>query len=102
MSLMVRQGDVLLEQIEEIPQEAVQIKPKGRRYILVEGEATGHHHSVGLGAAVFMLGAQMLLRTEKGCTLEHQEHGPIKIAPGNYRITRQREYHPSELRMVAD
>ena len=36
-------------------------------------------------------------------TLDHQEHGSIVLAPGDYRVTRQREYQPGELpRQVAD
>jgi hypothetical protein len=35
-------------------------------------------------------------------TLEHQEHDPIVIPPGAYRVIRQREYAPEDIRNIAD
>lgn len=37
-----------------------------------------------------------------GATFVHQEHGPITLPPGNYRVQIQREYSPEEIRNVAD
>lgn len=34
--------------------------------------------------------------------LRHEEHGTISIPKGDYRVTRQREYHPEAIRNVAD
>jgi hypothetical protein len=34
--------------------------------------------------------------------LAHDEHATIMLPPGNYRIVRQREYSPEEIRDVAD
>jgi hypothetical protein len=32
----------------------------------------------------------------------HEEHDPIRIPPGAYRVVRQREYEPRGWRAVAD
>ncbi|MFD0592628.1 hypothetical protein ACFQZ4_08715 [Catellatospora coxensis] len=34
--------------------------------------------------------------------LVHEEHGPIALAAGAYRVVRQREYFPGAIRPVAD
>ena len=35
------------------------------------------------------------LRLTAAATLQHEEHGPIAIAPGTYRVVIQREYVPA-------
>jgi hypothetical protein len=42
------------------------------------------------------------LFVERACVLTHQEHAAIPLAPGIYRVSRQREYQPEGLRTVAD
>ena len=45
----------------------------------------------------------MYLRVKAcGATLIHQEHGPIRLPAGEYRVWRQREYSPKEIRIVRD
>jgi hypothetical protein len=47
---MARQGDVLIWPLPDgyIPSKSAPLKAKDGRIILLEGEATGHHHSIGL------------------------------------------------------
>jgi hypothetical protein len=47
---MARQGDVLIWSLPEgyVPSKSTPIKAKDGRIVLLEGEATGHHHSIGL------------------------------------------------------
>lgn len=100
---MYRQGDVLL--IEATPPEFDHkpVDPENGRLILVRGEATGHHHSVAAKHAILCLvGAEMFLRCLRKTDLEHQEHGPIPLDPGTYRVIRQKEYTSKEYRNVAD
>lgn len=98
-----RQGDVLIEQIERIPKDAVKQKPKAR-IILAHGEATGHHHSVGIDAADWWKqeNGTQFLEVEELAAVEHQEHATIELPAGKYRVTRQREYSPEAIRKVAD
>ena len=39
---------------------------------------------------------------EVAVELVHDEHDTLTIAPGAYKVIRQREYHPEEIRNVAD
>lgn len=102
----VRQGDVLLVRMDEseMSEEYTEVEPDGRgRLILAEGEATGHAHAVpAIAAALYVAQAAMLLRVREATRLEHEEHAWIDLDPGLYRVVRQREYHPTELRRVAD
>ena len=91
----VRQGDVLLERVEQVPAGAVR-QASGARIVLAEGEATGHAHAVeSEGAAVFTApdGRRYLVLT-RAAQLEHEEHAPIALEPGAYRVVRQREFDP--------
>jgi hypothetical protein len=47
---MARQGDVLIWPLpdEYVPSVSNPIKARDGRIILLEGEATGHHHSIGI------------------------------------------------------
>ena len=95
---MWRQGDVLIQAIAEIP-DGVSAKSD---LILAEGEATGHMHRIADGktAELFEKGAEMFLRVfTPNATVVHDEHGPIALKPGNYRVWLQREYAPEVLRI---
>jgi hypothetical protein len=104
---IVRQGDVLLVPITEIPKAAKRASSKHRRLVLAEGEVTGHHHSIAERPGVELLEVPsqnelFLLVKEGDALLEHQEHATITLKPGAYRVIRQREYSPEEIRQVAD
>jgi hypothetical protein len=45
---------------------------------------------------------QRFLRVEAESSLLHEEHAPVAVPPGNYRVVRQREYAPARPRFVAD
>lgn len=101
--VMFRQGDILLVAVPEAP-EGKRVKAEQGRLILARGEVTGHHHSVAVQDAELIEAAEgVFLRIMNATTLDHQEHGSITLAPGDYRVGRQREYQPGELpRQVAD
>lgn len=102
--MQARQGDIYFEAIPEIPTDAKKVKARGR-YIIAEGEATGHHHSVAVmpDVEMFERAGTLYLRVQRDdVKVEHQEHGPIDLPSGTYRVTRQREYHPEAIRQVAD
>ena len=98
-----RQGDVLIREIAKVPAT----KPctvKAGRFVLAEGEATGHAHTICELDGTLSIDAEgrLYLKTEGGCELVHQEHAMINIAPGKYEVIRQREYSPEAIRNVAD
>jgi len=105
---MVRQGDVLVERINAIPPKLKKQKPENGRVILAHGEVTGHHHSIDADAADWWKeadakpDADQFVHVKKPTRVVHQEHTAIDLAPGSYRITRQREYSPAGLRKVQD
>ena len=105
MSPIYRQGDVLVVEVADIP-KGKKVKARNGRLILAFGEVTGHHHSVAV-ADVEMVKVEnsedVFLKIMRATPLEHQEHGSIILAPGSYRVIRQREYQPRALpRQVAD
>lgn len=94
MTIQYRQGDVLLVRVAELPADAV---PEGHkdRIILAHGELTGHAHAVSAAAARMYLSAgERLLSVRTETQLVHEEHAPIRLEPGVYRVIRQREYVP--------
>jgi hypothetical protein len=98
--MMFRQGDILVVTIDEIPDAA---KTLGQDLVLATGEATGHAHRVEGLATQFITATQERFLTVTGLSvLRHEEHGPIELPPGNYRVIRQREYEPLADRTVRD
>jgi hypothetical protein len=101
-----RHGDLILERIDSIPEGLTQKDNN----ILLEGEATGHCHTI-TKAKIFLpseppaLSNDLLLaylQTEEGALLTHQEHKTIEIPAGLYRATAQREFDPQEEYQVKD
>jgi hypothetical protein len=101
---MIRQGDVLLVKVDEVPAEATKVKRDQRgRLIVAEGEATGHAHAIQAKSAnLFEMGTFMYLEATRKVVLAHEEHENIQLDPGTYKISRQREYTPERIRQVAD
>src|SRR5260370_13543017 len=101
--IMFRQGDLLLVRTMAMP-EGEALQAEGGRLILARGEVTGHHHSESVADAEAISTAEAVyLRIMTPTPLEHQEHAPLPLEPGIYRVIRQREYQPRELpRQVAD
>ena len=93
--LSFRQGDVLLIEVDEIP-EAATAEPRSGRIVLAEGEATGHAHAIHeRDARTFTYRDQRYLLTRSKAQLVHEEHGPIEVPSGTWRVVIQREYEPS-------
>ena len=105
---MIRQGDVLLLSVSDIPESAKPASAETGRLILARGEATGHHHSIALSDRVAMFredgsgGGLFLAVTGAPVALEHQEHTALTIAPGRYEVRIQRTYQAGMARRVAD
>lgn len=100
---MYRQGDILIIPVTEAPQGRSLPRRNGR-LVVAEGEATGHAH------AVHDLDVQMIevapeeryLVAQSEFALSHEEHATLTLPAGAYRIVRQREYTPDEIRRVVD
>ena len=105
---LFRQGDVMLQRVDSIPEDALACKVDGD-VILAYGEVTGHAHRLAPATVtpyakdgVWSPTAERFIRAIEGAELTHEEHSAIKLAPGCYRVIQQREYHPEAIRRVAD
>ena len=111
-----RQGDVLIERIDNVPGTA-QKQKRSTRVILAHGEVTGHHHALETrdpadwwkegeistsNTKPGTLAGALFVTLPAGGEVTHQEHAKIELPKGTYRITRQREYSPEAIRNVAD
>lgn len=101
-----RQGDVLLIKVDSLPELTEAVEREDGRLVLARGEATGHAHVVRERR-----GRLLQWRNSSNWTyldlpvpakVEHEEHAPIDLEPGVYRVLRQREYSPERSNYVAD
>lgn len=112
---LYRHGDLLVESTAAIPPNSLPL----RHLVLAEGELTGHAHRIRESEAATLYdprgegrgtrshsrdlsGDLFLDVTGESATLMHEEHGPIELPRGQYRVWRQREYAPREIRTVRD
>ena len=100
---LFRQGDILFARIQKLPRGEARKHQDG---IVAHGEVTGHTHAIADPGAAELLeiedGLFVKVSAEGGVSIVHQEHKPIELPRGNYRVIRQREYSPEEIRNVAD
>jgi hypothetical protein len=107
MTFIARQGDVLIIGIAKLPTDLEQIDRENDRVVLAHGEVTGHAHAIKDKRATLFRDPKlaaifMNVSGNEAVALEHDEHDTIQIPPGNFRVIRQREYSPAEIRQVAD
>lgn len=91
--MLWRQGDIYIEPASSIPESALRLQDA----VLAEGEITGHSHRIEdlASAAVFEDRGQLYLEViADRARIVHEEHGPIELARGSYRVWRQREFDP--------
>lgn len=101
--MMVRQGDVLLVKVAEMPR-GVERHDNGGRCLVREGEATGHAHVIEGAVEEYRsaLDERFYAVLEEGGVLTHDEHSAIALEPGLYRLQPQSEWTPEGARWVAD
>lgn len=105
---LLRQGDVLLVPVDELPQDSLAVDEDhaAREHVLAEGEATGHSHVLeGTDVRRVVLHRSQrwapplrwtyVVVEHDGAILKHEEHLPIPVEAGVYEVRRQREYQPS-------
>ena len=96
-----RHGDVIIQQVQGLPEDPEPLP----HLILAHGELTGHAHKVvpAAGGKLFRSDLGMFLQINaEGLKVVHEEHASIALPPGFYRVWRQREYSPEEIRIVRD
>jgi len=94
---MVRQGDILVVKVPGgLPPRGARCVPREHGdVVLAYGEATHHRHRIrSPRAELYEHAGHRYLVAADFVQLEHEEHAPIQLPPGVYRIVRQREYVP--------
>jgi hypothetical protein len=96
-----RQGDMLLIQVETIPENV-----EKKDLIIGYGEMTGHHHQfldqVNVACFIDTTDTQYVSISQPA-VLHHEEHESFVIPPGKYKVIRQRELDlMQQMRYVSD
>jgi hypothetical protein len=108
---LIRQGDVLLVPIDDLPANTP-VEASGR-LVLAEGETTGHAHVIDAQRARLVRRRLMhhgqsptlylVVDGVEAVSLTHEEHNTVEVPPGLYEVRRQKEYEPRRAaRWVAD
>ena len=101
MGKQYRHGDVLIEETSALPKS----REKLQHSILAHGEVTGHCHRLKESSEADLYATpEGLYLHVRGRTVSviHEEHSTITLTSGYYRVWRQREYSPQEIRVVRD
>jgi len=99
--MMWRQGDVLIAAVDAVPRHA----KRWLSTILVRGEITGHSHRIQVPDTAELWECDGVLFVNvmaSTATVVHEEHKPITLPRGIYRVWQQREYTPQAIRLVVD
>lgn len=114
MLRLCAQGDILVERVDDAPVsgQILQATERGAAVIAV-GELTGHYHKL-CGCVAFYrddalardipddLYVGHLEVKGPAARLEHEEHAPINLEQGTYRVRRQRQLEPSDDGIIGD
>ena len=106
MFRLCAQGDILIENVGngDVSGRIMDRVTDGSA-IVAAGEATGHHHRI-FGSVTLYCDEALARDVPAGlyvghlkvdsasARLEHEEHAPIALARGTYRIRRQRQLEP--------
>ena len=114
MNEIFAQGDLLIERVADILPSgtAIQPMPDGA-VVLAEGEATGHRHAIFDTVTMFRddglardipdgLYIGHVRVVGHSARVQHDEHAPIDLPKGTWRVRRQREFQPKDVRIVSD
>ena len=115
---LFEQGDVLIFYTEKIPEGKREMVVDG---VLAAGEATGHHHRIAIPTVtkqlrmekttkaelmprLFRVNGVLYVEAPEPFRVTHEEHKPIDVPAGNYRIgiVQEYDYDAEEARNVAD
>lgn len=101
------QGDVFFVATSGIPKGAKKVSRTSRGLVLAEGEATGHCHVIqDTGAELFRNeNGDLYLQVDgETVSLKHEEHKPVTIPKGTWKVGQVVEYDPfdEEVRKVQD
>lgn len=88
---MIVQGDVFL--IRSYLPEGAQIRKKSSNgYVIAIGEATGHSHVIADEIELYEVDGTLYIRAERETSMHHEEHAPVYIPSGVWKVGIVREY----------
>jgi hypothetical protein len=95
-----RQGDVLIQAVDDPPEGG----QRRSELVLAYGEVTGHSHRVEAPdrAELWWVRDSLYLCVLAPTRIVHEEHRPIPLEVGVYRVWQQREYIPESQRVGTD
>jgi hypothetical protein len=110
MTRLCAQGDILIERVDDAPPSGRQVAQtvSAGPVIVAEGEATGHCHRL-LGSVAMYRDDALAREIPSGLyvahvevssptgRLEHEEHAPVTLERGTYRVRRQRQLEPTDI-----
>jgi hypothetical protein len=99
--MLWRHGDVLIAGAQDVPAGA----RRRPGTVMAYGEVTGHSHRFQEAGAVELWehdGIIFVNVLTEAATIVHEEHRPISIPRGVYKVWMQREYTPQAIRPVVD
>jgi hypothetical protein len=111
---MFAQGDLLIERVADLePSGTIVDSDQAGATVLAEGELTGHRHAIFERVTMFRddalareipsgLYVGHVKVADGGAVIVHQEHAPIELQEGTYRVRRQRELEPKDAVLVSD
>lgn len=105
---LIQQGDVLFHPVNRLPEKKKKKKQSNGLVTFALGEATGHHHSAVATAGLDLYeddhGTLWCAVPEDGAKVTHQEHKPVNLTEGFYRIgvVQEVDHLADEVRQVAD
>jgi hypothetical protein len=114
MTEIFAQGDLLLERVADVaPSGTIEENLDGVAMVLAEGETTGHRHAIWDRVTMFR-DARLARDIPPGlyighlqvasayARVSHEEHAPLTLPRGTYRVRRQRELGPRDARVIFD
>jgi hypothetical protein len=103
--MQLRQGDIGIFEVASLPPDTRVVPRDNGRIVLAYGESSGHAHEILEPDATLHEDPQSnerYLRVVSETEVLHPEHAPITLEPALYKVVRQREYTPGEVRPVFD
>jgi len=95
----LQQGDILIQEIPQLPDGVQLVKPKNGKLVIAEGELSGHSHTIIAEKQKVNLYSftrdgvpELYLQVQSPVIIEHQEHREQTIPTGIYKIGQVLEY----------
>ncbi|MBW2968541.1 hypothetical protein KY314_00275 [Candidatus Woesearchaeota archaeon] len=102
MNKPIQQGDILFVPISKTPDKTKSVQPQQGKYILAEGEATGHSHAIKVldkphqMVKVLRNAKGLYLKVKSPVDVEHEEHGTQTIPIGDWEVKQINEWNYDE------